>query len=84
MKIRSDEISWWKKKCEYCKKGAVGYQGFGFCSPYVSPDHIDTLDLVLKPDEELNSFECNFERLITMMITRLRGSVLPYDYSSYC
>jgi len=84
MKIRSDEISWWKKKCEYCEKGAVGYQGFGFCSPYVCPDHVDNFDLALKPDKELTSFECNFERFSTMIITQLRRSVLPYDYSTHC
>ncbi|MCX6698605.1 MAG: hypothetical protein NTV68_01555 [Methanomicrobiales archaeon] len=38
-----------KKKCEYCEKDAIGYQGYGCCAAYVCPDHADRLSLTLNP-----------------------------------
>jgi hypothetical protein len=51
-----------KKKCEYCEKDAIGYQGYGCCAAYVCLDHADRLVLDLKPGEKLASGECYFER----------------------
>lgn len=51
-----------KKKCEYCEKDAIGYQGFGCCAAYVCLDHADRFVLNLKPGEKLISGECYFER----------------------
>lgn len=51
-----------KKKCEYCDKDAVGYQGFACCSAYVCLDHADNFLRALKPGERLVSGECSFER----------------------
>ncbi len=42
-----------KKRCEYCEKEAIGYQGFACCSAYVCPDHADSFVLALKPGEKL-------------------------------
>jgi hypothetical protein len=51
-----------KKRCEYCEKEAIGYQGFACCSAYVCLDHADSFVLALKPGEKLISGECYFER----------------------
>jgi hypothetical protein len=51
-----------RQKCEYCKKDAIGYQGFGCCAAYVCADHADHLVLELKPGEKKVSGECYFER----------------------
>jgi len=63
MKRRSERCSMAeKKKCEYCEKDAIGYQGFACCSAYVCLDHADSFVLSLKPGEKLTSGECYFER----------------------
>jgi len=51
-----------KRKCEYCEKDAIGYQGFGCCSAYVCLDHAENFVRDLKPGEKLVSGECYFER----------------------
>ena len=51
-----------RKRCEYCEKEAIGYQGFGCCSAYVCRDHADNFVLNLKPGGKLVSGECYFER----------------------
>jgi hypothetical protein len=51
-----------RRKCEYCEKEAIGYQGFGCCSAYVCRDHADSLLLRLKPGEKQVSGECYLER----------------------
>jgi len=56
-----------KGKCEYCEKDAIGYQGFGCCSPYVCLDHANRFILNLKPWEKLTSGECYFERFCIMV-----------------
>jgi hypothetical protein len=63
MKISPEECSMAeKKRCEYCEKEAIGYQGFACCSAYVCADHADSFVLALKPGEKLISGECYFER----------------------
>ncbi|MCK9593280.1 MAG: hypothetical protein M0Q91_14850 [Methanoregula sp.] len=63
MRRRTEKITMAeKKKCEYCEKDAIGYQGFGCCSAYVCQDHADNFVLGLKPGETLTSGECYFER----------------------
>jgi hypothetical protein len=63
MKRRSEKRSMAeKRKCEYCEKDAIGYQGFACCSAYVCLDHADSFVLALKPGEKLTSGECYFER----------------------
>ena len=51
-----------QKKCQYCNKDAIGYQGFGCCSAYVCTDHAHTNLLELKPGEKLTGDECYLER----------------------
>lgn len=51
-----------KKKCGYCDRDAIGFQGFGCCAEYVCPDHASNFVLDLKPGEKKVSGECYFER----------------------
>jgi hypothetical protein len=51
-----------KKKCEFCDKDAIGYQGFGCCAEYVCLDHASSFVKALKPGEKQISGECYFER----------------------
>jgi hypothetical protein len=53
-----------QKKCDYCEKDAIGYQGFGCCSAYVCADHAHTNLLALRPGENLSGDECYLERFL--------------------
>jgi hypothetical protein len=54
-----------QKKCEYCKKDAIGYQGFGCCSAYVCTGHAHSLLLALRPGEKLSGDEYYIERFLS-------------------
>lgn len=58
----SNVIAMERKKCQYCDKEAIGYQGFGCCSAYVCADHAHTNLLALRPGENLSGDECYLER----------------------
>jgi hypothetical protein len=59
---REDDDRWDKKKCQYCRKDAIGYQEFGCCPAYGCAGYARTNLLALKPGEKLSGDECYPER----------------------
>ena len=55
-----------KRKCQFCEKDAIGYQGFGCCSAFVCTDHAHSNLLALEPGEKISTDECYLERFIIM------------------
>jgi hypothetical protein len=51
-----------RRKCDYCEKDAIGYQGFGCCSAYVCTDHAHSILMSLKPGEKVSADEYYIER----------------------
>ena len=51
-----------RKKCQFCEKDAIGYQGFGCCSAYVCTDHAHSNLLALRPGEKISGSEYYLER----------------------
>jgi hypothetical protein len=51
-----------KRKCDYCEKEAIGYQGFGCCSAYVCTGHAHSALLALGPGEKRFADEYYLER----------------------